>query len=57
MGYMGLICDMGYSEIYQVTGPVERFAGQIASHGYIVGEMGLHLSTKFTISYRFSVPF
>ena len=26
-----------FSEIYQVTGPVERFAGQIASHGYIVG--------------------
>lgn len=26
------------SEIYQVTGPVERFAGQIASHGYVVGE-------------------
>jgi len=25
-----------FSEIYQVTGPVERFAGQIASHGYIV---------------------
>ncbi|KZV76918.1 dienelactone hydrolase [Peniophora sp. CONT] len=24
------------SEIYQVTGPVERFAGLIASHGYIV---------------------
>lgn len=28
------------SEIYQVTGPVERFAGQIASHGYVVGESG-----------------
>ena len=26
-----------YSEIYQVTGPVERFAGQIASQGYVVG--------------------
>lgn len=25
-----------FSEIYQVTGPVERFARQIASHGYIV---------------------
>jgi len=25
-----------FSEIYQVTGPVERFAGQIASHGYVV---------------------
>jgi carboxymethylenebutenolidase len=25
------------SEIYQVTGPVERFAGQIASQGYVVG--------------------
>lgn len=24
------------SEIYQVTGPVERFAGQIASQGYVV---------------------
>ncbi|KAL5518917.1 hypothetical protein ACEPAH_600 [Sanghuangporus vaninii] len=28
-----LISDV---EIYQVTGPVERFAGQIASHGYVV---------------------
>jgi len=27
-----------YSEIYQVTGPVERFAGQIASQGYVVGQ-------------------
>ncbi|KAH8120352.1 dienelactone hydrolase [Phellopilus nigrolimitatus] len=26
----------GNSEIYQVTGPVERVAGQIASHGYVV---------------------
>jgi len=25
-----------FSEIYQVTGPVERFAGQIASQGYVV---------------------
>ncbi|ETW87260.1 hypothetical protein HETIRDRAFT_447815 [Heterobasidion irregulare TC 32-1] len=25
-----------FSEIYQVTGPVERFAGQIASNGYVV---------------------
>ncbi|KAF8310936.1 dienelactone hydrolase [Clavulina sp. PMI_390] len=25
-----------FSEIYQVTGPVERTAGQIASHGYVV---------------------
>jgi len=25
-----------FSEIYQVTGPVQRFAGQIASHGYVV---------------------
>jgi len=25
-----------FSEIYQVTGPVERFAGQITSHGYVV---------------------
>ncbi|THH16737.1 hypothetical protein EW146_g3948 [Bondarzewia mesenterica] len=24
-----------FSEIYQVTGPVERFAGKIASHGYV----------------------
>jgi carboxymethylenebutenolidase len=24
------------SEIYQVTGPVERFAGQIASQGFVV---------------------
>lgn len=22
-----------------MTGPVERFAGQIASHGYVVGEL------------------
>ncbi|KAF9822226.1 hypothetical protein IEO21_00220 [Rhodonia placenta] len=28
--------SLGFSEIYQVTGPVERFAGQIASHGYVV---------------------
>ncbi len=28
---------LSYSEIYQVTGPVERFAGQIASQGYVVG--------------------
>lgn len=32
-----LINNAGISEIYQVTGPVERFAGQIASHGYVVG--------------------
>ncbi|RPD82601.1 dienelactone hydrolase [Lentinus tigrinus ALCF2SS1-7] len=25
-----------FSEIYQVTGPVERFAGQIASQGYVI---------------------
>jgi carboxymethylenebutenolidase len=31
--FPGVIC---FSEIYQVTGPVERFAGQIASQGYIV---------------------
>ncbi|KAI6132801.1 dienelactone hydrolase [Pisolithus croceorrhizus] len=31
--FPGVIC---FSEIYQVTGPVERFAGQIASHGYVV---------------------
>ena len=29
------------SEIYQVTGPVQRFAGQITSHGYLVAEAGL----------------
>lgn len=34
---MGLIAAL-LSEIYQVTGPVERFAGQIASHGYVVGQ-------------------
>ncbi|QRV91101.1 dienelactone hydrolase family protein [Ceratobasidium sp. AG-Ba] len=28
--------DRHISEIYQVTGPVERFAGQIASQGYVV---------------------
>ncbi|KAL7285275.1 hypothetical protein ACG7TL_000369 [Trametes sanguinea] len=33
--FPGVVC---FSEIYQVTGPVERFAGQIASHGYVVGE-------------------
>ena len=27
-----------FSEIYQVTGPVERFASQIASQGYVVGK-------------------
>lgn len=32
------------SEIYQVTGPVERFAGQIASHGYVVGTYALSAS-------------
>ncbi|TFK57241.1 dienelactone hydrolase [Heliocybe sulcata] len=31
--FPGVVC---FSEIYQVTGPVERFAGQIASHGYVV---------------------
>ncbi|KAH9946662.1 dienelactone hydrolase [Amylocystis lapponica] len=31
--FPGIVC---FSEIYQVTGPVERFAGQIASHGYVV---------------------
>jgi len=31
-----------FSEIYQVTGPVERFAGQIASQGYIVGTQDFH---------------
>lgn len=31
--FPGVIC---FSEIYQVTGPVERFAGQIASSGYVV---------------------
>jgi len=31
--FPGVVC---FSEIYQVTGPVERFAGQIASQGYIV---------------------
>ena len=36
-GLKGVVC---FSEIYQVTGPVERFAGQIASHGYVVGGSG-----------------
>jgi len=31
--FPGVVC---FSEIYQVTGPVERFAGQIASHGFVV---------------------
>ena len=30
-----------FSEIYQVTGPVERFASQIASQGYIIGKYAL----------------
>jgi carboxymethylenebutenolidase len=30
--FPGVVC---FSEIYQVTGPVERFAGQIASQGYV----------------------
>ena len=33
--FPGVVC---FSEIYQVTGPVERFAGQIASHGFVVGQ-------------------
>ena len=37
LGLQGVVC---FSEIYQVTGPVERFAGQIASHGYVVGGSG-----------------
>ncbi|KAJ3552061.1 hypothetical protein NM688_g4355 [Phlebia brevispora] len=32
--FPGVVC---FSEIYQVTGPVERFAGQIASQGFVVG--------------------
>ncbi|KAF4572866.1 hypothetical protein EYR40_004050 [Pleurotus pulmonarius] len=31
--FPGVVC---FSEIYQVTGPVERYAGQIASQGYVV---------------------
>ncbi|KAG2154891.1 dienelactone hydrolase [Suillus clintonianus] len=31
--FPGVVC---FSEIYQVTGPVERFAGQIASQGFVV---------------------
>lgn len=31
-----LISGVVFSEIYQVTGPVERFAGNIASEGYVV---------------------
>ena len=34
VGFEGVVC---FSEIYQVTGPVERFAGQISSQGYVVG--------------------
>lgn len=33
-----LVLTFEDSEIYQVTGPVERFAGQIASQGFVVGE-------------------
>jgi carboxymethylenebutenolidase len=31
-----LISGVVFSEIYQVTGPVERFASNIASEGYVV---------------------
>lgn len=31
-----LTAGVVFSEIYQVTGPVERFAGNIASEGYVV---------------------
>ncbi|OBZ79342.1 putative carboxymethylenebutenolidase [Grifola frondosa] len=43
--FPGVVC---FSEIYQVTGPVERFAGQIASQGYVVGKS--QVSFYFTIS-------
>jgi hypothetical protein len=39
------------SEIYQVTGPVERFAGQIASQGYVVGEPAPNRSPSTTQAY------
>jgi carboxymethylenebutenolidase len=31
-----LISGVVFSEIYQVTGPVERFASNVASEGYVV---------------------
>jgi hypothetical protein len=39
------------SEIYQVTGPVERFAGQIASHGFVVGELHRLFFSSFLLDY------
>ncbi|CAE6526539.1 unnamed protein product, partial [Rhizoctonia solani] len=39
-----------FSEIYQVTGPLERFAGQIASQGYVVGG-----STSFSPSLIYKI--
>ena len=50
------------SEIYQVTGPVERFAGQIASNGYVVGayfrSKWLYLYySEHTYLLQFALPF
>jgi carboxymethylenebutenolidase len=44
-----------FSEIYQVTGPVERFAGQIASQGFVVGAKQ-SLKSIYVITLH-SVPF
>jgi hypothetical protein len=38
------------SEIYQVTGPVERFAGQIASQGFVVGMFKCQDSSSTVVS-------
>jgi carboxymethylenebutenolidase len=44
------------SEIYQVTGPVERFAGQIASQGYVVGQQWLSRLLSTRLSARAACP-
>lgn len=48
------------SEIYQVTGPVERFAGQIASQGYVVGSRSgrasAHKVSSITSSMSLKLP-
>ena len=55
-GYRKPIIEL--SEIYQVTGPVERFAGQIASQGYVVGNASLlGLPFILTICTERSLPF
>ena len=45
-----------FSEIYQVTGPVERFAGQIASHGYVVGMASLMIGNGIYVKSYVACP-